>query len=615
MHKTVTFNAGKLKEFISNLNFINKPKGFISNLTFKSKLIITYALISVVPVLIVGFFSFSVSNNMIINMKSEAVEREFSSHAEKISSVLTDVESVSISLFSNKYIQDGLAELRTSEAKKLEFHNSISPVSLGILNSKKFISLINIFGKNGVSYKSQAYTTELFNDYRSCRDYLSRIGMKGLSLWYGSEYFNVFNNRRYNLMNIKIIRDINSLKELGLLVVSVDEAYLRSIFETKGNKSFIADSTGKVISHTDAGGINLNINGEDYYKRIIGEEKTTGSFLYEIQDKKFLVSYSAIEVLGGYLINLIDYSEILKESSKIRNLTFLMIFFCLTLAILMSLIIIRNLTKPIFRLKAVMAAVENGNLNIRFEKRNNDEISLLGDNFNKMLDRINNYIKEVKLQEKLKKDSELKLMQAQINPHMLYNTLDSLQDSIEDGDIARVGRVAGALSRFFKISLSKGTMFIPVWQELEHVRSYIEIQKLCSARKITLNSLIEKELLNFRIIKHTFQPLVENSIMHGFKGYQDNGIITISACSEPDGNISFIVEDNGMGLLDQEVESINNYLETNSITMEDTNKPFGIKNVNDRIKNFYGENSGIRIESEFGCYTRIYVRITGKKTH
>lgn len=597
MYKAISIIASKVRQFISNL-------------TFKSKLIITYSLISVVPVIIVGVFSFSVSNKMIIDMKSEAVEKEFASHSEKIGSVLSDVESVSISLFSNRDIQRSLAEQNgIDDMKKSDFYNSVSAISLGILNNKQYISLINVFGKNGVQFKSQAYTTELFNDYSSCRKYLDEIELKGPSGWYGSEIFNIFNSRRYNLMNIKIIRDIYSLEELGVLIISVDEAFLRNIYATNGNKSFIADRSGKIVSHVDKSEINRKISSEDYYKRIIESGKNTGSFLYTAQNKKVLVTYSRIKVFGGYLINIIDYDEILKESSKIRNLTFMMTAICLFLAICLAFIITRNLTKPILRLKHIMAAVEEGNLDMRFEKRNNDEISLLGDNFNKMLDRIKNFIKEVKFQERLKKNSELKLMQAQINPHMLYNTFDSLQESTDVGDISRVSQVTRALSTFFKISLSKGDTFIPVWQELEHVKSYIEIQRLCSAKEITLETDINEDILKCRIIKHTFQPLVENAIMHGFKGYQDKGRIVIKAWDEPDKEIiTFMVEDNGMGLLEKDVERINIYLDTN--TMEDVNKPFGIKNVNDRIKNFYGEEFGIRVESEFGCYTRIYVKIS-----
>jgi len=303
--------------------FLVLTRRLLNNLTFKSKLILTYALISVVPVLIVGIFSFSVANKMIVDMKSEMVEKEFVNHAEKIGSIFQDVESVSISLFSNKYIQDSLAERDgIDDMKKSEFYNSVNAISLGILNNKEFISLINIFGENGVQFKSQAYTTELFHDYNSCRKYLDESGMKGFNGWYGSELFNIFNSRRYNLMNIKIIRDILSLEELGVLIISVDETFLHNIYGREGYESFIVDdSGGKIVSHVNSSEINRIINGEGYYSKILALGADTGSFLYRTKDKKVLVSYSRIKRFDGYLINILDYGAILKESAKIRNLT------------------------------------------------------------------------------------------------------------------------------------------------------------------------------------------------------------------------------------------------------------------------------------------------------
>ncbi|NJD01075.1 MAG: HAMP domain-containing protein [Ruminiclostridium sp.] len=542
-------------------------------------------------------------------MKSEMVEKEFANYAEKISSIFKDVEDVSTSLFANEYIQDTLAEDHGFDAaKKSEFYNKISNLSIGILNTKKAISLINIFGKNGVQYRSQAYTTDLFFDYETCRKYLDDNDIKGISIWYGSEFINIFNSRRYNIMHIKVIRNIKSLDELGILILSIDETYLRSIYGSSGQTSFIVDDHGKILSHVKDNEINNNISTEGYFGKIVKSKNTEGSFLYQTKTNRFLISYSRIKGFNWYLVNFIDYWSILKESSKIRNYTLLIITLCLLISISLAFIITRNLTKSLHRLKRLMNKVEEGDLDIRFIKINNDEINILGENFNKMLENIKDYIKEIKYQERLKKNSELKLLQAQINPHMLYNTLDSMQCNIEAGDIERIGEITGALSTFFKISLSKGDMIIPVWQELEHVKSYIEIQRICSGRNITLKTELSEQVMKYGIIKLTFQPIVENSIIHGFKNYQDNGIISVKVQDSPEGSsLNIIIEDNGMGMLQEEVEKINMYFKTDLI--EDMNKPFGVKNVNDRIRHFFGEEYGLGIESEFGSYTRVNIKI------
>ncbi|HHW32147.1 MAG TPA: hypothetical protein GXX20_10840 [Clostridiaceae bacterium] len=339
------------------------------DLTFKRKLMFTYLLISVIPVLIVGIVSFSVSNKMIIDMKSEMVEKEFANYAEKISSILQDVESVSISLFSNEYLQDSLSVgSGIDDIKKSEFYNSIGAVSTGILNNKKYISLINVFGKNGLQYKSQAYTTDLFYDYKSFREYMSKNNITGINKWYGTEIFNIFNSKRHNIMNIKIIRDINTLDELGILVFSVDEIYLRNIYGNNNYQSLICDGSGKIISHVQDTEINRNISDTEYFKKIVSSGNDTGSFLYDVKGKKTLVSYSKVRGLGWYIVNLLDYGTILKESSKIGNITLLIIIVCFQISIFMALLISRNLTKPIINLKSLMAQVEEGNLDVHFNK-------------------------------------------------------------------------------------------------------------------------------------------------------------------------------------------------------------------------------------------------------
>lgn len=580
----------------------------IKSMTFKKKLIVAFMCISIIPVLFVGFLSLSVSDNVVINLKSEMVVKEFANDVEKISSILKDIDDVSISLFSNEYIQSSLNNPHPSDDMVVAgFYNNVSGICSSILNSKKYISSINIFGKNGLQYSSQAYTTDAYNDYKTCRSYLDKNDVKGLNIWYGSERFRIFNGISYNIMNIKIIRNINTLEESGIIILSIDEKYLRSIYNDKNSSLFIIDNQGNIISDVDEKRINQSVSGEEYFLKINKATKNSDSILQNIDGEKVLISYAKIKGVNWFLVNIIKYSDILSASSRIRIFTIMIILICIIVSFIAAFAISKGLTATMLELKGLMNEVEKGKLDVEFHKKNNDEINFLGESFNHMLKNINESIDQIKLKEKLKRNSDLKLMQAQINPHMLYNTLDSMQWCLADGDMERARKINIALSTFFKISLSKGNILIPVAQELDHVKSYIDIQNICFKKEFKIQNNISEPFYDCCIIKLTLQPLVENCIVHGFKNYKDDGNIKIFAVDNAEGYIEIIVEDDGMGMTDEQVARLNSYMRDEKSA--DVNKPFGMKNVNDRIMHFFGSPYGITIESEFGAFTRITVKI------
>ena len=207
----------------------------------------------------------------------------------------------------------------------------------------------------------------------------------------------------------------------------------------------------------------------------------------------------------------------------------------------------------------------------------------------------------VRREEVALRKTELRALQAQINPHFLYNTLDSIALMCEDGRNKDAVAMVNALARLFRISISKGHELIPIEKEVEHAKSYLQIQKFRYKNQFEYEFDVEEQCLGYYCNKITLQPIIENAIYHGLNRMIDEGFIRIRIYEE-DGDVIFSVADNGVGMTKEQCENILKK-ENNA------NSGFGMKNVNDRVKIYFGERYGIRIESELDEGTTVYIRM------
>ena len=203
----------------------------------------------------------------------------------------------------------------------------------------------------------------------------------------------------------------------------------------------------------------------------------------------------------------------------------------------------------------------------------------------------------------IKRDLELRLMQSQINPHLLYNTLTSTAWYIRQNDAEKAEQLLLALGSFFKLALSSGNDSVPLADELNMIRHYLQVQNLGRGKDFIFQDCVPDALRSYKIPHLSLQPFVENAVIHGFSNYMDDGCITVSAQADADAEtLSITVEDNGLGILPQELDALMNAIHTYPPRGDQTH--FGLYNVERRIKNKFGSAYGIRIESEVGQYTR-----------
>ncbi|MBU5270289.1 cache domain-containing sensor histidine kinase [Clostridium cochlearium] len=341
--------------------------------------------------------------------------------------------------------------------------------------------------------------------------------------------------------------------------------------------------------------------------KIVKESKTNNSgsvAIKNIHNKNSTVFFSSVPYTEDWLLCImLENSQIHEQTNKIINLIIWVGIILLLAATLLAIIISGSIVKPIHRLKNNMLEVSDGNLESYYEIKNNDEISILGQVFNKMLTDIKRLIDRVYQVEKQKRSAELRVLQSQINPHFLYNTLDTIQWKALEYDAFEVADMINYLSGFFRISLSDGKEFITISDELEHVKNYLEIQKIRYKDKISYSINVCNSVEQYLVPKLIVQPLVENSIYHGLKLQQQKGMINVSVFSEH-GFLFIKVLDNGLGMNNEKLIALRKNL-SESIETDH----YGLYNINERLKLAFGEKYSIEIKSKFKIGTEVLLKI------
>lgn len=275
------------------------------------------------------------------------------------------------------------------------------------------------------------------------------------------------------------------------------------------------------------------------------------------------------------------------------------------LLLFLSYYIPLSITRPIRKLSEVTDQVAKGDLSVRFDARSGVEVNRLSNSLNAMIDKINELLAQVTKEQIRLRKAEFELLQMQINPHFLYNTLDTIIWLAEAGKQKEVVDMVGSLSEFFRTSLNQGKDIIPIREELQHVKSYLKIQQVRYQDILEYEIHVSEEFNKYLIPKITIQPLVENALYHGIKNKRGPGRILVKARKEED--FFYIqIEDNGIGIKEERLEQVRAGIRDRVLTGKDI---YGLYNVNERIRLNFGEKYGIFIESTFEEMTVVSIAL------
>lgn len=415
-------------------------------------------------------------------------------------------------------------------------------------------------------------------------------------------------NYRYRWV-VSLSRSVELTKDgeidYGVLLVDMNFSGIDQIFKniTVGNNGYVylIDREGEIIYHPRQQLIYSNLVSENNVKAATFEDGTTQEVFKGV---KRLVTVKTVGYTGWKVVAVTPVSDLTTDTYEMKIFFIFILIFAIFLLSFVNMYVSSKIANPIKNLENSVKELEVGMENITIPISGSNELQHLGTAIEAMVNQMQDLMKNIVKEQEAKRKSELNALQAQINPHFLYNTLDSIIWMIENNKYEAAIIMVTSLARLFRISISKGKNTITLKDEIDHVKNYLTIQSMRYKNKFIYEIEAEEEVLNLATIKLIIQPLVENAIYHSMEFMDDDGEIFIKAYKQQ-GELYIDVSDNGMGMPEEKAEE----LLKEDYEGKSKGSGIGLKNVNDRIKLYFGEKYGITIFSvlDEGTLIRIYM--------
>ncbi|MDP5272998.1 sensor histidine kinase [Chengkuizengella axinellae] len=386
-------------------------------------------------------------------------------------------------------------------------------------------------------------------------------------------------------------------KPYAYIILSVEEQSISDIFNgySQIEKMILMDSQGIIISSIDDTEI-----GSQF------EFFNESSKLLEIDNKEYLLLNKQISFADWSLSSLVSYQNTIERIQAIQRFNYLVQIIFVLIFIVLLFLIMNRIMKPLLGLERVASRFDLDNLHERVQIRGKDEIGRLGQVFNQLLDHIQNMIKQITEEQSRKREVEIELLQAQINPHFLFNLLNSIRMRILMNGDKESADIISSLSKLLRMTITRNNEFQSVPVEVEVARHYVKLMNVRHNHKIQYHEFVDPNVLMETLPRFTIQPFIENAFIHGLK--QKHGDITLSIWKDQ----SFMylsVKDNGMGMKEERLEDLHKSFQRGQDKSESQVNGIGLKNVYDRLRIIYDSSFSLDIYSDPESGTEIKVQI------
>nr|WP_227521933.1 sensor histidine kinase [Bacillus solitudinis] len=588
----------------------------------RTKLFFIFLFISIIPISVVTIISYNVYTNLVGKQVSLVATNTIDNSYEHINKVFQNINEITLTFQSyttrpgNFTVAHEVKQLiNNPNPDQYDFFSARSNMLFFFYNlvlGNEYIKGIYFFLPDGKSI-SYGIGTDLVNDYNPFKEewYIQTLNKHG-DLYISDSSIKDFTlDKERSIFFSRALYDVDNRQYLGVLMIDCDLAIFedmdKEIFPSITNLYLVNEENNVLYSnHKEKIGQqspqHLNAIAED----------TLAEGVYEVSNNGNLLAIRHFLYNDWRIVASVELSKLYEQYGIKKQLLVYIALTCILIFSLLSVVLSNLITNPIVYLSKVMHKNKHLNL-LRMEKNinRNDEIGVLYNEYNRMVNRIEEYIKERYQNKLITLDSQMRSLEAQINSHFLYNTLESIHSIAEIEEVESIATMTKALGDMFRYSIKTESELVLIEEELKHVKNYLYIQNIRFSDKIDFKYYIQDGLLKKRILKLILQPLIENALYHGLEGKNYHGKVTLNIY-EAESQIIFEIIDDGVGISTKELDNLrillNQQPSFNDLGRR-AKRSIGLKNVHSRINLYYGSDYGLSIESTETKGTKIVINI------
>lgn len=563
--------------------------------SIRTSIIFSFTLLIVFSLMIFLLLSLRFTRETVLENSTEYTSQLIGQVNNDIDSYIDHMENISFIVAGNSDVRDYLFLQELSGEREMELRERIAGVFKTITDTRSDIANIGLLPQNRECLINRGSAKlNPFIEVSELSWYQEAVAAGGNTVVSSSHVQNAIYGSYDWVVTLSCnIAGGEKQETGGVFFVDLNYSAISDLCErlSLGNRGYIyiLDRNGGIVYHPQQQLIYSGMKQE-----LISEVMESGESSFLTEDGR-LYTISRSEQTGWIVVGVSMVSELMRRADEARKIYLLIALALFMAALALAYLLSDEITKPVKSLEKSMKEVEKGNFAPAvMEVREENEIGHLTRNFNMMTEEIRKLMEQRDQEQQIKRKSELKALQAQINPHFLYNTLDSIIWMAEWGKNQEVVRMTSSLAKLLRRSISNEQEAVTVAEEVEYTETYLTIQKMRYKDKLEYEILVDPEILQERVIKLILQPLVENAIYHGIKYKEGKGLIRIRGFRQ-DERMVLQVQDDGKGM---EPETLAHIFEKH--TRDTRSNGVGLNNVNERIQLYYGDDYGISFRSSPG---------------
>ena len=586
--------------------------------SLKTRLLEAFFITSIIPIVVVNLFSYFNTSRIVRSHMRELISANLQQTKSSLDVWLESYEDILLQVYADDDIVRLVDNINSGKDVSVS-KNQLRRALHGLFYTKEYIKSISVITENGTLIFYDLITgSGTDNSWIGSMDMTKEELYSSVITDNNTHFISTqeaipFGSGEYHLFHIghRIIdyRDVN--RRLGIVVVSVDEELLGSVCSNGENPesgfNFMVDGEGKIVSYPDKEKLALQAitwSGDEEERRAAYERFISGQDLFKGKNMSVDLVYD--ELFGCDVINVSSQDEIIRRLNSQQQITLVVIGISLGMLAVMILILIRRLTGSLKNMVSVMKCAGKGELSarVKVEKNMPGEVETIAQEFNYMLEKLSVSMEHEREASDRQRQAEIAALEAQINPHFLYNTLDTINWMAIDKGEYEISSAINSLAYILRYGINDSNGIVTVRQECEWLKKYLFLQQTRLKNTFQCEIHVEPEVMETKIHKLLLQPFVENAILHGFEGVSRVYVLSVDISGEQE-KLKVEIYDNGKGIPAELAEQMNRGI----FPQSREKNHIGMENAINRIHMYYGDAAQVRIESCAGEWTKIRILI------